>query len=594
MKIIYNFIKRNMFSCICVLLALAVFLTGTVSFSKYISKNTTNNTPNVCNFTCSATVDDVSSLSFTNTAFWSDLSTTDKVAMNTLRSLDFTVNNFEIINGKKTVCEVKMDYTLIFCAPANFIEKLAIQLFDEESEAILPQLVLSELFSKADGEKFYTASSADFKAEPATDLVFDISRSNDVLKAKCDSAELTFESITQEITQTMQFRLWDVSSEVDKNNPTIEDEGGKLLSPLTINYTSEVECYKVTIAMPGFTFKPSVEQTHKYRIKIAPTALIDDVFLGGFFLNEDRTPITELYAHEEHIDIVSVHEKLTDADAETGEIYDISETIPGNLKVYIVGEEIVHQAKSNTTTIANHKTTTSTSTQTLETKTTDSHDRSIIVSQQGNTTRYSATRTVTTRYNKITTTVETYDSIHNENFENHHVLTNTVSQDGNTVTQTITKTITSDSRTDKVTITTVEQQEWLKVTEQSGTYSVRNNSNGTYSFTGAITTVSDEAIGELTSSTNTEIDEGEIEEIVTVTVLDRLIERTVVITLIDVEHVSRVIDGEYVEYFKDTPLSLFETVEIDGEMVTLQKYFISQSYSKNYPFTVNVLFEQVQ
>ena len=142
------FVKKNIFACACFLLAVMLFFVGSVSYSRYISSNSLNNLPSAGSFTCSANIDGVSSLSFTNTAFWGGSLAEDKVAMNALRNIDFTVNNYQTVNDKKVVNEVKTSYSLVFTAPYTFVQRLAFQPFHGEDIPFLPQKVRKNSWQK--------------------------------------------------------------------------------------------------------------------------------------------------------------------------------------------------------------------------------------------------------------------------------------------------------------------------------------------------------------------------------------------------------------------------------------------------------------
>ena len=103
----FLYVKKNLFACACFFLAGMVSLVGSFSYARYTTTQTTLAGPHAGSFSCSANIDGVSSLSFVNTAFWGGSIAEDKVAMSALRSIDFTINNFEEINGNKVVNEVK-------------------------------------------------------------------------------------------------------------------------------------------------------------------------------------------------------------------------------------------------------------------------------------------------------------------------------------------------------------------------------------------------------------------------------------------------------------------------------------------------------
>ena len=117
------FLKRNAFSLACFLLAVLVSITGTVSYSRYLSSSPTDANPVIANFDVSGQIDHVSALSFTNTAFWGGTSADDRIAMNALRSIEFSVNNFKVIRGVEKIAEVKTAYRLVFVAPKTLLKE---------------------------------------------------------------------------------------------------------------------------------------------------------------------------------------------------------------------------------------------------------------------------------------------------------------------------------------------------------------------------------------------------------------------------------------------------------------------------------------
>lgn len=294
MKKTFGWIKQNIFSVICVLMAMAVFITGGISYSKYISSEPSGGKTNIGNFTCVASIDGVSALSFTNTAFWGGSVADDRIAMNALRTLEFTVSNHETADGVHRVNHVKTGYTLAFSTPQNFGEKLALQLFDKGAKAIMPQIVIGDILATKDGGTYDTANSEDYHADSFEDMRFIVRRSGtagaETIRATCqdNGITLTLEPYTCEVKQTLLFRLWDCSILTTKENPKADIEGGTLCPPLEITYTSEVLYYRIMISHPSFTMEAGVEETHKYSICIAPTSEISDVHLGGNLSEDSR------------------------------------------------------------------------------------------------------------------------------------------------------------------------------------------------------------------------------------------------------------------------------------------------------------------
>lgn len=240
-------------------MAAVVFVAGGRSYSRYVSTEHSSGKTNIGNFTCVASIDGVSALSFTNTAFWGGSVEDDRIAMNALRALEFTVSNHETHEGVQIVNNVKTGYTLVFSAPQNFSEKLAIQLFNENTKAIMPQIVIGDILSTKNGETYDTQFSEDYHADAYDDMKFVVKKSGsdgmETITATCEDSgiTLTLEPYTREVTQILLFRLWDCSALTTKDSPTISIENGTLCPPLEITYTSSVLYYRIKISCPLFT-----------------------------------------------------------------------------------------------------------------------------------------------------------------------------------------------------------------------------------------------------------------------------------------------------------------------------------------------------
>jgi len=173
MNRVLKYVKKNISSFICFLMAIIVALTATLSYARYITDGKFGAASSIGSFSCSATIDGVSAVSFTNTAFWGGTAEDDRndIAMNALRSLHFSVNNYDVVNGNKVVNEVRTRYTLIFTAPQTFAERLAIQLFNGETGVpMLPQILLSDIVENA-GSTFDTGYSDNFNGDENIDDV---------------------------------------------------------------------------------------------------------------------------------------------------------------------------------------------------------------------------------------------------------------------------------------------------------------------------------------------------------------------------------------------------------------------------------------
>jgi hypothetical protein len=320
LKKFIKLIKRNLISCICVLLAVAVCLTGTFSYARYISVDSSDHAPGAGKFSYSANIDLVSALSFTNTAFWGGTSEEDKIAMNALRSIDFNVKNYETKGGVEEVAEVKMKYNLVFSAPKNFAERLAIQVFDTDANiALLPQIVISDLIGTGSGV-FNTGDSEDYNGTDIGDMSFNVqaltSGENHIYRATNGDISINIEEYEREVHQNLLFRMWDSSALTDVNTPTVSTEGGKLLPPLSVKYKQDVKFYRITISMPNFVLEPGTKKTRNHRIELAPTDTIQDLHLGGEIVkkNGDGTysAVKSIYADNQTWTVQTVHEKQTD------------------------------------------------------------------------------------------------------------------------------------------------------------------------------------------------------------------------------------------------------------------------------------------
>ena len=307
----FLYVKSNLFACACFFWAIMIFLIGSFSYARFISSEPVRSLPQAGSFVCSANIDGVSSLSFTNTAFWGGTLTDDKVAMSALRSIDFTVNNFKMVGDKKVVNEVKTSYSLSFSAPANFTERLALQpfKFDElgEEHPLLPQIVISDIFHAGRvGTEYNTGDSEDYQGVDVQDMKFEITKSGDdipdYIATSYDTngnvvAQIRLEHFKKEVPQKLLFRMWDVSRLTTVEQPSMNTESGKLLPPLEITATQEIDYYKIIISIPGVLVMPAaVETTYNHSVHLTPTHTITDEHLAGYFVGENGTAVTQIYA----------------------------------------------------------------------------------------------------------------------------------------------------------------------------------------------------------------------------------------------------------------------------------------------------------
>lgn len=294
-KFILSFIKKNIFSLICLLLFILVLAMGSISYAKYIIKGTNDSQTNVGSFYFETSIDDVSGLSFTNTEFWSD-SNSDKIALNVLRNLTFSVSNYEN-NGILKISDVKLKYNLSFAAPKNFVEVMAMQLFNNKNEPVIPQIVLSDLIGSINNQ-YNTSNSIDYNGTNIDDLVFNVQKYDNLIIASNDSVTITLEEYTKEIEQTLLFRMWDVSMLTSEDIKELPSEGGKVLSPLEITFNETVEFYKITISVDDFILPAKTETKDTYTIKLAPTKVVSDIHLGGVIVDSDNNKVSSIYGDE--------------------------------------------------------------------------------------------------------------------------------------------------------------------------------------------------------------------------------------------------------------------------------------------------------
>lgn len=301
------FVKKNKMSCICFLLAVLVTISGTFSFAKYISGDSISKRPGAATMHASSEITGVSALSFTNTDFWGDDGGEDDIAMNSLRSIDISVNNYELAADgvTKNVSDVRMEYEIVFCAPVSFTENLAFQVLAEDGHPITTQMILGHFIESAHNHESHTAEGkARFNGVDVDhDHVFTFESNDDESLIICTTdymlpeggtAPLTIrlEKIVETLQQTLLFRAWDTS---ELNLEKVETEMGDLLPPVRAVIETEVPMYKISIHLPTFVFEPGTEQTANYRITIAPTEVLADVHLGAVMSPTDSN-IKAIYA----------------------------------------------------------------------------------------------------------------------------------------------------------------------------------------------------------------------------------------------------------------------------------------------------------
>ena len=360
-----KFVKRNLVSFICVLMAFVMAVSGVISYAKFMSGENLGDTTGIGLFSYSATIDGVSALSFTNTAFWGgsveeDQSEESLVAMNAIRTIDFNIKNFDE-NGN--INAVRTGYSITFTAPKSFAEKLAFQVVDGITVPMTPQIVVSDILK---GKSFSTSDSIDYNGDKFIYEVYD-KNDNVVDENEEDGNGLYFKVTTSTVNgytaytataktpngdfvititqrtetkeQILQFRLWDVSSVTNESNPTVNYEGGRLMSPLTVKVEEAQIFYDITVTTPDFRFPAGVATTRNHRVKLVPTEAIEDNHLGGAILDSSTgEQATVLYSGQDVL-IQTISETVK-AYSDQGKTHLISqETSPvfGSIKVYTQG-----------------------------------------------------------------------------------------------------------------------------------------------------------------------------------------------------------------------------------------------------------------
>ncbi len=640
---IIKFIKKNLIACLSLFMAVAVLVTGSISFARYASGVNHDKGAGAGSFICTANIDDVSALSFTNTAFWGGTVGDDKIAMNALRSINFSVYNYDHKDASKKPSDVKLGYTLCFSAPAAFIEKLALQLFDNESKALLPQIVILDLIHAVpEGKKegtFNTKDSEDFNATACNDLIFSVAKADDgSYTAVSNGTIISLTPFEKQVQSTLNYRVWDVhTSGATLDNPLVV-EGGKLLAPLTVKFTAPVQCYKVMISMPQFKMNAGSPQVTNYSLRLAPTSVLEDSHLGSSFYDDEGNLVTELYAGSHGPwSVKTIHEEYEDthwgADGVPGTADDTVVTHGQNLmsnKVYRVDhsesvetehvfidtedrvrvEETIYTSYDKVSTTAQP----ASSVDTRDNFVSKYEDYPGYTSRtSGNTRTYTVpvelvlrrttVKEVKTYYETVTETtdVKVVDTVTTDKVEN----------DGLIVTQTISETTTTNTSTqvtgtvETVTTTIVED---ITITGNHVCVRTGNGNNAKDTIYPPWDYFENEAANAAniinnTPATNIDITENSSDtsepdvddlEPTTTTIkgdpvietITRVITRSYREDSIIIDEVSRKIEDEIFYYTADNKFNLFDNT---GKQI----YFISQSYSKNYPLSVDVLFEQI-
>ena len=594
----------NIWRMTLILLAVVVLSVYIVSWiaAKFVSKQDSGDAARVASFSCSAVIDDVSALSFTNTAFWSG-EHTDRVAMNALRTLHVVVRNWEEVDGEKRIAEVPTSYDLQFTAPANFVEKLAVQFADHVEHhgdhVVLPQIDIEAVIAAAkEGKQYNTAEGEDYGSVGGTEIIFDTGtyttaegkEAYRIWDSGSGDMEIRIEPLVMEMERLLYFRVWDTSGRTSPANPTVSDEGGTLLSPLEVRYTEQVNCYKFSYHHPSFVFDAGVEQENCYTISMTPKNAIHDHQLGGFLVGRDENstpeePSFHLYQGIDKLDdlyTMTINGELTDVYPDgTTEVH--HHTMVSSAKDFVAGETITENPEivreqtkdqepisggvylyytrsGNTYTFAD-----------ISTENLTNYEYRIFV----NTATLSETVT--------TTTLETIktNSIDWGKMEPEPNQPEGVYSQWETLDQDVTKTTTVKiDRVYQIDTASITYQNWYG---NNWTSSTRWNSNLT-NFRNNVP-VANIPISHHDTDSN-------VSEAIAI---DRTLRRQYhyvkcpgVISSVR-RQVGMGADNQPVyEVYDNHTFHLF--VEENG--VKVQKFFLSQCYSKNYPFVGNVRFEQ--
>ena len=607
-----HFMKSHGASLICLLLSVAICIGAVSSYSRYVSGDQFYDQPGVGTFAGSGTVVDVSSLTFTNMAFWGGLEDIG-VSMNSLRTLSFVVNNRNTSeNGISKVSDVSLEYALMFTAPQNFAGKLALQLHDSEGTTLTPQFLLSDIISHAGGE--YKTSdpkyngkdyvSKDEHGNTTSYITFDVMHNEDTgtytaTSKGQDGTVIKLEPVVmKDLEQTLYFRLWDVSNQ---KLETVTDEKGTLLPPLVVTYKEDVPCYKITISQPGFVFPAGVFTEHRYSMTLAPTdALLDDK-LGGFLMkydagNDTYQHITQMSPGEEFF-ISTIAERITSSN-KTSDSVTLMGSIPsyyqqGNVETNDLGaytreiiiedvlSEVTSSSKTDTGATSYYRKQGNTWTTSTQSRATRSLRKDLITTTTVTTIYHVKIREVTRKSETVTTGSIIYENGEvkqvNQTFvetdTTERVLIDAAKHTKTEVTHTIstyyqTRTNTYGSWTTSAT-TDVPQNRHPADPLYDHIHPVETDAVPLSADEIAVFSNKEEVRRLLQGETNTQNH-------------TRTITYTSTISPITITGISTMAEGVSTSPFRTHPTS------------HLQTYYVSPSYSKNYPLFVQIFIRQIQ
>lgn len=595
-----------MISCICLFLTFAVAVTASITFSKYISVSNNDKLSAAGSFYCSGSVGGVSSLAFANLDFWGG--TEGDIPMNSVHSLDFLINNYETVtdaggNEIKAVSAVKMKYTLIFSSPEIFVRNLAMQLFDDSGDTVTPQIVIADLFNTGDGMVYNTADSTEYGGTAHDEFSFTVNRETTVISGTdvtgytaiaalpdgSGNIAITFEPFYRHITQTLKFRLWDVSGITSPEYPVLEtDGGGELIDPLYADISTDILCYRISISMPQFELAAGVEEQDAYSLRFVTTSAIDDYQLGGYLTENASGDILQSIHSGKTVYMKTLVESVTDTDSEGNTtVYD-SYYVFGNPKVYTDGVEYTDPVtdyefgatRSSNETVSG----------------TTGNNAILYFDSSGNIVDSSSAEYYVT-VSKAPYTTET-NTVREVNRECYMSVTRSQKITTNVVTSGSTETITRYFETTtnyNIPAEYIDTQTYTRTTvyeNYKGSVEKAYKKNGSdwenidkSSLPAKVETLT---LTESGTQTPTEYNGSETSHYTRTIV--RVTSWSSQITFADIYRYKD--DGlgniTYTKY--DSSENAFKLFDENG----IQKYFISQCYSKSYPLRVNVIFEQIQ
>ena len=660
MSKILGFAKKNIVSLVSILLAVVILVSGIISYAKFITKGKYDGSSGAGFFSYSASIDGVSALSFTNTAFWGgsveeDQSEENLVAMNAIRTVDFSINNFD---DEGNVNAVRTGYTMTFSAPQIFSHSLAFQIVNQDASAMIPQIVLTDIMSKT---SFSTSESIDYNGEMyvgnghdesgnavlpdalnGNDLYFNVTKTaidgmvgeySYTATSTLPDGKVVISVVPRKETkrQLLHFRLWDISSIV-QTNPDFNAEGGKLLAPLCITIEEEQIFYDITVTMPAFELPAGVATTNKHTLRLVPTSALHDDHLGGSLKTPLGANATTIYSGQSLV-MQTILEK-TDVynNYSGGTLTDMVSTsespVIGSVKIYTIGNTTTTRNVSKKTVLQIADVASST------TAWTDVSGSEIITYGaivegeadppknstgnywEGGTATQTGTRTRTRVYKQRKT--ETYAIYEVTTITTSSVATTVLDasaaadsyQESALLQEATTTTVKTETKAVGSVIVTYEREvreiSSLEA-ERTGTYTMDWNGGYTYSYTwnnwpadnssswsetsketqyGEETQINEEQSSTIPSGAS---DSSTSPTTKTTTVYKQLT-RTKKITDITLDKVTYTpIDdsgnpGTTVEYTSSSPFN----THTDG----IRKLYVSQCFSKSYPMSVNITFEQ--